>query len=406
MRVDSIEKKVDINVIMDVMNVMKNVRLTGMWMTALAAAVCGALTSCSGRSAAKTSESESGVVERLDSLFESRYAEGEEAPGGAVIIAEGDSVIYERYFGLADMETREPIDSNTRFCIASVSKQMTVVGLLQQGVDMQDAVSKWFDFKNPLWQNVTLQHLASHTSGVPDSRDRTDLEKCIYADDEWSASYFPTVTATKFAPGTAYDYLNPSFLLLAKVIERNSGMAFVDWQREHVFKPAGMDVTYYFNPKEHPEHTAHGYEPTPEGWKEFDYGEETFFATRPDGGVFSTARDMLRWEQALAHNTLLPPELLETAYRPVVEVSGSPWCDYQNRPNTYYALGWFVDRTPGEGEKVYHTGDNGGFQAYVAKYPATGLKIIVLENRHDKDRWEMAKTIDEIMGTGSRNGRR
>lgn len=349
---------------------------------------------------AKAVESKDVKVARLDSLFDARYADAAQAPGGAVIIAQGDSIVYERYFGLADMDTREPINPHTRFCIASVSKQMTVVGLLQQGVDLHSPVSRWFDFENPLWQKVTLEHLASHTSGVPDSRDRSDLEKCIYADDASSASYFPSVTATKFPPGTDYDYLNPSFLLLAQVIEKCSGKPFVDWQREHVFGPAGMDDTYYFNPSEHPAHTAHGYQPTEEGWEEFDYGEETFFATRPDGGVYSTVRDMLKWEQALAHHVVLQPWQLDMAYAPVVKVSGSPWCDYQNRPNTYYALGWFVDTTPGRPVKVYHTGDNGGFQAYVAKYPETGLKIIVLENRHDKDRWEMAQAIDEIMAVG------
>ncbi len=337
------------------------------------------------------------VTERLDSLFETRYPDADSAPGGAVIIAQGDSIVYERYFGLADMITGSPIDPDTRFCIASVSKQMTVVGLLQQGVDMQSPVSQWFDFADPLWQKVTLQHLASHTSGVPDSRDRSDRDKCIYADDASSAAYFPSVTSTKFEPGTDYDYLNPSFLLLARVIEKCSGMPFVEWQQKHIFDAAGMNHTYYFDPAEHPADTAHGYQPVNDKWEEYDYGEETFFATRPDGGVYSTARDMLSWEKALSHGTLLEPWLLAKAYSPVVKVSGSPWCDYQNRPDTHYALGWFVDTTPGRPVKVYHTGDNGGFQAYVAKYPETGLKIIVLENRHDKDRWQMALDIDSIM---------
>lgn len=338
-----------------------------------------------------------GVTERLDSLFEARYPDAASAPGGAVIIAQGDSIVYERYFGLADMITGEPIGPDTRFCIASVSKQMTVVGLLQQGVDMQSPVSRWFDFSAPLWQKVTLQHLASHTSGVPDSRDRSDRNKCIYADDASSVAYFPSVTSTKFEPGTDYDYLNPSFLLLAQVIEKCSGMPFVDWQQKHIFDAAGMHHTYYFDPAEHPANTAHGYQPVDDKWEEYDYGEETFFATRPDGGVYSTARDMLSWEKALSHGTLIAPRLLAKAYSPVVKVSGSQWCDYQNRPDTYYALGWFVDTTPGRPVKVYHTGDNGGFQAYVAKYPETGLKIIVLENRHDRDRWQMALDIDSIM---------
>ncbi len=81
-----------------------------------------------------------------------------------------------------------------------------------------------------------------------------------------------------------------------------------------------------------------------------------------------------------------------------MEVSGSPWCDYQRRPDTFYGLGWFIDTSNPTAKKVYHTGDNGGFQAYVAKYPDEDISIIVLENRHDRDRWDMAKAIDRILG--------
>lgn len=339
------------------------------------------------------------VTERLDSLFEARYAEGLDAPGGAVLIALRDEIIYERYFGLADMATREPITADTRFNIASVSKQFTVVGLLQQDVDINSSAAQYFSFPQPFWKDITLAHLASHSSGVPDSRDRSDRMRCILATDEQSEAYFPLVESLKFAPGTDYDYLNPSFILLARVIEQLSGEDFVAYQQKHIFDPAGMAHSYYFNPAEHPANTAHGYAKTDGGWQEFDYGEETFFATRPDGGIYSTARDMLQWELALVRGKLLPAERLAMAYRQLTKVSGSQWCDYQNRPNTWYGLGWFIDKTPGRLTKVYHTGDNGGFQAYVAKYPQVGYSIIVLENRHDRDRWSMAQAIDDILFT-------
>ncbi len=339
----------------------------------------------------------SDLTQKLDSLFEQRYPDANE-PGAAVVIARGDSILYERYFGIADMSSGEPVTAETRFNIASVSKQFTVVACLQQGIDIDTPVSDFFSFPQPFWNDVTLRHLASHTSGVPDSRDRSDREKCIYATDSTSEAYFPHVDCLKFSPGTAYDYLNPSFILLARVVEQSSGKEFTEYMRDKVFGPAGMTSTYYFDPACTPDHAAHGYEPDgTSGWKEFDYGEETFFATRPDGGIYSTARDMLRWERALAKGKIIDVDCLKEAYTPQIEVSGSQWCDYQNRPDTYYGLGWFIDTSNPAATKVYHTGDNGGFQAYVAKYPAEGLSIIVLENRHDRDRWEMAKAIDTIL---------
>lgn len=106
---------------------------------------------------------------------------------------------------------------------------------------------------------------------------------------------------------------------------------------------------------------------------------------------------MLRWEDGLERGQVLDAALLDSAYAPRISVTDSKWCDYQQRAHTWYGQGWFVDTTPGMPVKVYHTGDNGGFQAYVAKYPSERLKIIVLENRHDRDRWAMALAIDSIL---------
>lgn len=340
-------------------------------------------------------------VAALDSLFEARYGdEGQSAPGCAVLIAEGDSVIYERYFGVADMPSGRAVDEHTLFNIASVSKQFTVAALLQQGIDIDRPCADFFpEYPQAFWREITPAHLASHSSGLPDSRDRSDRNACVYADEEQSVQYFPNVEQLKFAPGSAYDYLNPSFILLAKIVEQTSSQDFYQYQRDHIFTPLGMDATLYFSPDSMPAEAAHAYIPDADGgWREYDYGEETFFATRPDGGIYSTARDMLKWEQGLASGKVLPDSVLRMAYAPRVNVADSPWCDYQRRPHTAYGLGWFVDSTPGRPVKVYHTGDNGGFQAYVAKYPETGLKIIVLENRHDQDRWSMAQAIDSIMG--------
>lgn len=361
--------------------------------------------SCTG-SKVSMEESEE-IAAALDSLFERRYVSepAAEAPGAAVLVAMGDSIIYERYMGMADLRERRPVDEHTMFNIASVSKQFTVAALLQQDVDIDTPCSEFFPgYPQPFWREITLAHLASHSSGLPDSRDRSDRLACVYADEEQSVEYFPMVRELKFKPGTAYDYLNPSFILLAKVVEQLSGRDFYEYQREHIFTPLGMDETMYFDRRSMPATAAHAYVADDGGnWREYDFGEETFFATRPDGGIYSTARDMLKWELALERGAVMADSLLRKAYSPLVDVAGSRWCDYQRRPHTSYGLGWFVDSTPGRPVKVYHTGDNGGFQAYVAKYPATGLKIIVLENRNDKSRWSMARAVDSIMGIGDGN---
>lgn len=340
------------------------------------------------------------VAYRVDSLMQTRYAPDE--PGAAMMIVWGDSVLAEGYYGIADMETRQPVAETTTFNIASVSKQFTVVGALmlqQRGLlDMDNNAGSFFpEYTAGFWKQVTLKHLASQSSGIPDSRDRSSRQRIVYADDSVSMSYFPQVKELRFAPGQYYDYVNPTFLLIAGVIEQISGEKFVDYQQQMIFTPCGMRSTYYFDPEVTPACQSHGYVTDGDRWKEYDYGEETFFATRPDGGIYSTVRDLALWENALAKGEILADSLVNLAYTPVVSVTDSPFCDYQRRPDTYYAMGWFVDKTPGYPAKVYHTGDNGGYQAYLAKFPSENVAVIVLENRNDQDRWSMATEIDRIL---------
>lgn len=341
------------------------------------------------------------LSERIDSLMQTRYAFDE--PGAAVMITKGDEVLVEAYYGIADMDKMTPITDSTTFNIASISKQFTVVGALalqQQGkLDINSAVGNYYPmYHADFWRDVTIKHLASQSSGIPDSRDRSSREVMIYANDSISMSYFPNVTSLKFAPGECYDYVNPTFLLIADIIEKISGEKFVDYQQHCIFDCCAMNNTYYFDPLVSPECQSHGYVVDRSGvWHEKDYGEETFFATRPDGGIYSTVKDLAKWEKGLATGKILSKALLQFAYTPVVSVADSKWCDYQRRPNTYYALGWFVDKTPGFPIKVYHTGDNGGYQAYLAKYPSQEIAVIVLENRNDNDRWSMATCIDRIL---------
>lgn len=339
----------------------------------------------------------------LDAALDSRWGAGE--PGGAVVIARGDSVIYERYSGVADLATNEEISPATRFNIASVSKQFTVMALLQQarlyrgGMPLLDTpMDAFVTYAQPWWHDITPAMLASHTSGLDDRREGSREWK-INATDDDAVAYFEHIEAPVHGPGEYYDYLNPSFVLLARVVEQLSGRGFTEYVAENLFAPAGMTDTYYFDRDASPESQAHAYIPSADGsWQQYDFGEETFFATRPDGGIYSTARDMLRWLDALRDGRVLPASWVALSRQPRVSVSASPYCSYQRRPDTWYALGQFVEHPAGKPLKVFHTGDNGGFQAYVAVYPDTDTRIVVLENRNDRSRSQLVDLIDKTLG--------
>lgn len=382
---------------------------------------------CIANTMCTVNKNESVLVERLDSLLDSNYAS--DAPGCAIIISKGDSILYEGARGIADVRTAKPIDSNTVFNIASITKQFTVIGILklqEMGLlDIENTVAQYLpEFKGDIWNKVKIKHLMSHCSGVPDKRPRVDKDFMLYIVDAQCLDYMKDLDELKFEPGTNYDYINPTFQVLAEIIKRVSGKSFEEFQEEYLFKPAGMTNVRYFSPDTVIPSMAHGYvnasadekssvdsdsnkekgelvaeytDSKGRMWVEYDYGEETFFGTKADGGIYTSVKDFMCWEKALTNNLIISAALKNQAYTPHIQVTGSNFSTYQNRPNTSYGYGWFIDNTPGRELKIYHTGDNGGFQAYAAKYPESDVHVVMFENMNDIDRWSFQSKIEEIL---------
>jgi Beta-lactamase class C and other penicillin binding proteins len=359
----------------------------------------------------------------LDSLLTELFPEGE--PGAAVLVMEGDSVVYDKGFGVAILgDQATAISGETSFNIASCSKQFTSAAILQLAckglLDLDSSIAALFpEYSNSIWERVTVRHLLSHSSGVPDKRGYLTREQKIHGDEELALEYLTSLTELNFEPGTAYEYINPTYVLLGKLVERISGMEFTEYVKRNIFTPAGMNRTLYFD-RDHQElipSMAHGYEyedvsTMPEertassvsgtsvkNWFEYDFGEETFFATRPDGGIYTSTREFAKWERALRSGKILSEKMLEEAWTPHTQVSGSPFSDYQNRPNTWYGYGWFIEPATAYSPLViYHTGDNGGFKILAARYPQSSTLVLVFANRADWDRYAVKTRIEEILG--------
>ena len=359
-------------------------------------------------------------VAQLDNLCAQLFPDDE--PGAAVLVMKGNKILFDKGYGIADIETRAKIDGNTFFNIASVSKQFTAVAILQLAeagkLSLEDPVSKYFpEFKAPFWKDIQIKHLLSHSSGVPDARGGIPRELKLKGDEALAMSYLPDLDFVHFQPGTAYEYINPTFVMCGAIVEKVSGQPFAEYVTEHILRPAGMEHTQYFDP-EHQDlipNMAHGYEyadvedmpeertadstpnKEPKNWYEYDYGEETFFATRPDGGIYSSTHEFVEWEKALRANKVMSKASRQDAQSPHTYVSGSPWSDYQNRPNTWYGYGWFIEpQTDTSKEVIYHTGDNGGFKILAARYPEDNALVLVFANRADWDRYELKQQIEEI----------
>lgn len=334
----------------------------------------------------------------------------------------GDRILFDRGYGLADLQTKARITGDTFFNIASVSKQFTAVAVLQLAeaglLSLDDPVNKYFpEFEGDFWDRITISHLLSHCSGIPDARNYPREVK-INGDEALSMEYLYGLDHLNFEPGTAYEYINPTFVLCGAIVEKVSGQPFTDYVAGNIFEPANMLQTLYFD-RNHQELTpnmAHGYEyadvadmpeertasasdGAPKAWYEYDFGEETFFATRPDGGIYTSTHEFVQWERAIRSAAVLSEESMRDAQSPHTLVSGSPWSDYQNRPNTYYGYGWFIEpATDSTRTVIYHTGDNGGFKILAARYPDSDALVLVFANRADWDRYSLMQKIEAIFG--------
>lgn len=393
------------------------------------------------------------AMEQIDSLFTERYKPLDTLfaePGGAVLIMKKDSVLFDKGYGHYDIARRYKIDGNTSFNIASCSKQFTAAAILlmdDEGMlninnsiyDISPEILPYLPAKKEPFTKITPAHLMSHSSGIADLRPRTDMNFMLYCTDMQSIEYIKKLEQLNFEPGTEYEYINPTYQLLYLVIEKLSGKSFDEYMKERIFTPARMFSTHYFsaNGEYAIPNMAHGYildtpedekastdsdkpqgaasvaattkaaqnsdkaansskGPTPK-FKECDYGEETFFATKADGGIYCSTRQYANWIKALRDNKVITQRQKDKAWSFVNKVSGSKFSNYQNRENTYYGLGWFLELQQGYPLKVYHTGDNGGFQIYGGYFPSADVAVIVFENRNDKDRWSMVQQIDKIL---------
>ncbi len=338
--------------------------------------------------------------QQVDGIFAPVFAPDQ--PGAAVLIMKDGKKLFEQCYGIADMDTRVPVTPKTRFCIASVSKQFSAVAILQlveKGlVKLSDPLSKFFpEYKADFFNRITLHHILSHTSGIPDARERGDRHFVLTATDVESCGYMKTLDHLNFEPGCGqYEYINPTFQLVYQIVERVTGQGFEQYMKKHIFKPAGMKGTSYFEDGRVIPDMAHGYTPDEaRGYREFDYGEETFFATKADGGIYTSVTDFAKWEKALRDNKVWNEASKRMAYTPHVAIPEG--ANYGYQPYNSYGYGFFINQRPGHPRIVYHTGDNGGFTIYAGKAPDEDVVVLIFSTRDNIDRMGMAGRVWDLL---------
>ncbi|HPF15567.1 MAG TPA: serine hydrolase [Planctomycetota bacterium] len=330
---------------------------------------------------------------------------------GNALVAERGHVLFEGSFGLADDASKRPLDANSVFELASVSKPITailVLRLVQAGtLGLDDLVTKhWPEFPYPA---ITLRQLLTHTSGliVAEEFFAANLElkdpNRPLSNDQVCSLLVEQKPALQSEPGQAFAYNNLGYIVLAKVVSQVTHKSFAEALRSEVFAPTGLTGGWISSETPTPEQAANLvkayvqstdggwiHDLTAPGWEFLGW----LGSLEGDGGVRLSARDLLRLDMKIWGPTspLLSESSQQSMLEPVVLADGTRSFDRGWTP-AGYGLGWWLAE---DGTSAWHTGDWGGSLAYYRHWHPSGRTVILLQNRRSND-WSWMADLEAIL---------
>lgn len=330
------------------------------------------------------------VIETLPRLTEqlNRWGDSGQFTGG-VLVARGDEVLFRQMHGYADRSLMKPLALNSRFRLASVSKQFTAAAILRLQDDgvlsVDDPLCRWIDPCPAAWSPIRLHHLLSHSSGVPDlmARPGWGVRRVTPATvEELTAE--SALYGLQFPPGTKVRYDNAGYNLLGAVVEKASGMPLHAYLQQAFFKPLGMADTGY---DDGASDVVMGYANLAGGPTEQpDANVSIIFAA---GALYSTLDDLLVWERALHRGHLLSPR----SYAMMIADHAPDTTPLERgRPRRDWGFGLFSNSLGRRvspdflDRQIYHTGSWSGFRNMVTYQPDADVTVIILSNNyHQRD---------------------
>lgn len=319
-------------------------------------------------------ESESSISTPLSNKFDELLSEQykTDQPGAAALVAIDGEIVYEKGFGLANIELKVPIKPEMVFEIGSITKQFTAVAILmlvEEGkLSLDDEITKFLPDYPTKDHKITLHHLLTHTSGI---KSYTSMES-------WAKLWRKDVTPLElvdifkdepmdFEPGEQFLYNNSAYFILGYIIEKASGLTYQDYIQQKIFEPVGMTSSYYGSAQKIIPNRATGYQKTDE-----IINAEYLSMSHPyaAGSLMSTVGDLFKWNQAIRSNKLISAASTEKAFT-----------DYElnNGEKVGYGYGWFLSEINGSPTKEH----GGGIFGYVTNsiyLPEENVFVAVLSN--------------------------
>ncbi|TVZ56235.1 CubicO group peptidase (beta-lactamase class C family) [Lutibacter sp. Hel_I_33_5] len=310
--------------------------------------------------------------QKINSLFNS-WTEPNQ-PGGTLGIMQNGKIIYSKAFGLASLEYQVPNTTETIFNIASVSKQITAMGIVllhQKGLlSIDDDIRKHLPDMPDFGHTITIRHMLHHTSGMRSLHSMLSLAGWRRGDYRTNDDLYRFMLKQKelnFIPGDEYLYCNTGYILMTNIIENVTKEKFPQWMKANIFEPLGMTNTYVEDRYDRiVPNNATSYYDSKDGF----FRAVEFWGYVGSGNVHSTTRDLLNWSQNFSKpssNWGSAFEMLKTTDK------------LNDGSENNYAFGVFIDEFNGY-KTIQHGGSIGGFRSSLSSYPEEKLDIAILAN--------------------------
>ncbi|HEY3012062.1 MAG TPA: serine hydrolase domain-containing protein [Gemmatimonadales bacterium] len=318
---------------------------------------------CVSRGAAQTPA----LPNAVDRFIRAELAR-QQIPGMSVAVLRGDSVLLARGYGFANLEHRVPATDSTVYAVGSVSKQFTaaaIVLLSQQGrLGLEDPITRYLPEGSAVWSGVTIRHLLTHTSGIP--QDTTLDWRRDYSESELVRS---AAQPLQFEPGELESYSSTGYALLGVIVHRVTGVFWGDFVRDQIFRPLGMRTARVNSDTDRVPNRAAGYYLVNDTLQNPEPVSPSLNSAA-DCCLSFSVRDLAQWAIGLNHGKVLGRAGLQMSWTPV----------QLNHAGTYpYGLGWNIVEQRGY-RRIGHSGAWLGSHATIQRYPDFDLTVIVLLN--------------------------
>ncbi len=343
------------------------------------------------------SASEVDLAQKLDQIAE-RYQSRHQIQGN-ILIKKNGATLFEKSFGLANEEWQVEHTPESKFMIASVSKQFTAYGVLllenEGKLSLSDSISKFIELPDgaqdskEYWDSITLYHLLTHTSGLTRDVPNTEhLNRSVSQPLSQIVSLTLKESKVEASKLGEFSYSNLGYLILARVIEEVSFNSYERFIQNKIFIPVRMYQSGEYHRSKMITRMSEGYFYT-EAYRKQKRCCDDGSVLRGSHGLYSTARDLALWQQVLIEgSSRLNQEVLNklTSLQSIV---------FPNQEKSFYGFGLIQD-TKFNTPRLWHEGHEWGFVSLVTMLPEHGITITVVSNHHDFELFSSQSSMSKI----------